>query len=223
MKRMIVVLLMGVLSSVAHADRWQPADRLRIANLNDPQIAPDGKWVAVVVARANVKDNRWDSDLVLFDSTTGEQHPLTYDRRGVAAPRWSPDGSQLAFLANASAERDAKRQIWLLPMHGGEAHRITDAARGVQQYAWSPDGSQIAFVTTDDPVANEDKGNRSFEIGDDDYLTTAAPAPSHIWLVSASGDKARRLTSGSWGLPGATPPGPGRSPQAWAQGGGTID
>src|SRR4051794_997802 len=130
MKRMVVVLLMGVLSTVAHADRWQPSDRLRIANLNDPQISPDGKSVAVVVARANVKENRWDGDLVLFDTATGEQHPLTYDRRGVAAPRWSPDGSQLAFLANGSTDREAERQILLLPSHGRETHRLTDARPG---------------------------------------------------------------------------------------------
>jgi len=222
MKRIIVVLFVVAVSIAAHADRWQPSDRLRVANLNDPQISPDGKAVAVVIARANVKENRWDGDLVLIDTATGEQHQLTYERRGIAAPRWSPDGSQLAFLANGSADRDAKRQIWMLPSRGGEAHRITDTARGVQQYAWSPDGSQLAFVTTDDPAANEDKGNHAFEIGDDDYLTTAAPAPSHIWLITASGEKARRLTSGSWSLPVAHPPGPAPSPLAWSPDGKTI-
>jgi dipeptidyl aminopeptidase/acylaminoacyl peptidase len=220
MKRIVVALLF--VAAAAYADRWQPSDRLRIANLNDPQISPDGKSVAVVVTRANVKENRWDGDLLVIDTATGEQHQLTYDRRGVAAPRWSPDGSQLAFLANGSTDRDAKRQIWILPTRSGEARRITDTARGVQQYAWSPDGSQLAFVTSDDPAANEEKGNRAFEIGDDDYLATAAPSPSHIWLVSPSGDKARRLTSGSWSLPVVHPPGPAPSPLAWSPDGKTI-
>ncbi|MEA2338298.1 MAG: hypothetical protein QOE82_2305, partial [Thermoanaerobaculia bacterium] len=222
MKRIVVALLFVALSTAAHADRWQPSDRLRIANLNDPQISPDGKSVAVVITRANVKENRYDGDLLVIDTATAEQHQLTYDRRGVAAPRWSPDGSQLSFLANASSDRDAKRQIWILPTRGGEAHRITDTARGVQQYAWSPDGSQLAFVTSDDPVANEEKGNRAFEIGDDDYLATTAPTPSHIWLVSLAGEKARRLTSGSWSLPVAHPPGPAPSPLAWSPDGKTI-
>ena len=224
MKRIFVALLF--IAAIGQAQRWQPSDRLRIANLNDPQISPDGKSIAVVVTRANVKENRYDGDLFMIDVATGEQRQLSYDRRGVAAPRWSPDGSQLAFLANASSERDAKRQIWILPARGGEARRITDAARGVQQYAWSPDGAQLAFVTSDDPVPNEEKGNRSFEIGDDDYLNTTAPTPSHIWLVTASlssgGDKARRLTSGSWSLPVAHPPGPAPSPLAWSPDGKTI-
>lgn len=133
MKRIVVALLF--IAATASAQRWQPADRLRIANLNDPQISPDGKSVAVVISRANVKENRFDGDLFVIDIGNGEQHQLTYDRRGVAAPRCSADGSHLAFLANASSDRDAKRQIWILPTGGGEARRITDAARGVQQYS----------------------------------------------------------------------------------------
>jgi Tol biopolymer transport system component len=220
MKRIFVALLF--VAGIAQAQRWQPSDRLRIANVNDPQISPDGKSIAVVVSRANAKENRYDGDLLVIDAGSGEQHQLTYDRRGVASPRWSPDGSQLAFLANASADREARRQIWILPTRGGEARRITDASRGVQQYSWSPDGAQLAFVTSDDPVPNEEKNNRMLEIGDDDYLTTTSPTPSHIWLVSPSGDKSRRLTSGSWSLPVAHPPGPAPSPLAWSPDGKTI-
>src|SRR5205823_6999904 len=125
---------------------------------------------------------------------------------------------QIAFLANA----DQKRQLWLMPTSGGDAHRITDAPRGVQQFTWSPDGSQIAYVAADEPVANEDKNNRSFEIGDDDFLTTVAPTPSHIWVVDAASGKSRRVTSGAWSLPIAHPPGPAPSPLSWSPDGKTI-
>jgi dipeptidyl aminopeptidase/acylaminoacyl peptidase len=206
----------------AHAQRWQISDRLRLANLNDPQISPDGKSVVLIVSHANLKDDRWDGDLVLVDVAGGEQHPITYDRRGVAWPRWSPDGTRIAFLANASNERDAKRQIWITSMIGGDPRRITDAPRGVQQFTWSPDGTQIAYVTADEPAANEDKNNRSFEIGDDDYLTTVAPTPSHIWVVDAASGKSRRVTSGAWSLPIAHPPGPAPSPLSWSPDGKTI-
>ena len=219
MKRAVVALLF--VAAIAHADRWQPADRLRIANLSDPQISPDGKSIAVVVTRANVKENRWDGDLIMIDVATSEQHPLTFDRRGVASPRWSPDGSQLAFLANASSEKEAKRQIWSLPMHGGEARRISDVSRGVQQFAWSPDGSQIAFVTSDDPPKVDEKV-LSFEIGDDDYLMREEPTPSHLWVIPAKGGTARRVTSGAWSLPIAHPPGPAASPLSWSPDGKTI-
>ncbi|MFE5097347.1 TolB family protein, partial [Streptomyces sp. NPDC056638] len=56
------------------------------------------------------------------------------------APRWSPDGTQLAFLREG--------QLHLLPVDGGEAVALTTAARcpaGAGTPVWSPDGSRIAF------------------------------------------------------------------------------
>jgi dipeptidyl aminopeptidase/acylaminoacyl peptidase len=218
------LLVLSLATTALAAERYQPADRARIALPSDPQISPDAKSVALVVSRANTKDNRWEPELVVVDVATGALRPLAFDRRGVASPRWSPDGQRLAFLANASAEKDAKRQIWVMSMRGGDARRITEAGSGVQQLAWSPDGSQIAFVTADEGEKrpDADKNNRSFEIVDDDYLTTAAPTPSHVWVVSSDGGDARRVTSGAWSLPIAHPPGPAPSPLSWSRDGKTI-
>jgi dipeptidyl aminopeptidase/acylaminoacyl peptidase len=219
MKRLLLVFL---IASAAHAARLTPTDRYRLVNVTDPQISPDGKSIVCVVARANVKDDRWDGDLMLVDVATGALQPLTYERRGVTSPRWSPDGQRIAFLANATADREAKRQIWVMPLRIGEARRITDAARGVQQFVWSPDGSQMAFVTSDEATPNEDKNNRSFEVQDDDYLTREEVTASHLWLVPSNGGAARRVTSGSWSLPVAHPPGPVPSPLTWSPDGRTM-
>src|SRR5436853_3537427 len=195
MKRLFLI---GLVAVTAQAARIQPTDLYKQVNVSDPQISPDGKSVVCVVSRVNVKDDRWDPELMLVDVASGGQRPLTYERRGLASPRWSPDGQRIAFLASATADRDAKRQIWVMPLRVGEARRITDAARGVQQFVWSPDGSQIAFVTSDEATLNEDKNNRSFEVQDDDYLTREEVTPSHLWIVPANGGAARRVTSGSW-------------------------
>jgi dipeptidyl aminopeptidase/acylaminoacyl peptidase len=222
MKRIASALLfLATLATLVHAEGWQPTDRLRIVNPNDPQMSPDGKTVAVILSRANAKENRYDAEIVAIDVAGGTQRPLTFDRRGVAAPRWSPDGSAIAFLANGSSEKDAKRQIWILPVAGGDARRITEAPRGVQQFAWSPDGSQIAFVTADEPPKTDEKV-LSFEIGDDDYLMREEPTSSHLWLVPSKGGSARRVTFGAWSLPIAHPPGPAPSPLSWSPDGKTI-
>jgi len=225
MKHLSCLALLALSAPTAGlAARFQPSDRLLIATPSDPQISPDGKAVALVVSRANTKDNRWDPELVLVDVASATQRPLAFDRRGVASPRWSPDGQRLAFLANATSEKEAKRQIWVMSMRGGDPRRMTDAVNGVQQFAWSPDGTRIAFVTADEPEKRTDaeKHNRSFEVVDDDYLTTTAPTPSHVWLVPADGGEARRLTSGRWSLPVAHPPGPVPSPLSWSPDGKTI-
>jgi dipeptidyl aminopeptidase/acylaminoacyl peptidase len=220
MKRALLILLLAT-TAIAQS-RYQNSDRFRIVNLSDPQVAPDGKSVVVIASRANTKDNRYDGELLLVDTASSAQRALTAERRGLASPRWSPDGESLAFLANSGSGAEARRQIFVMPLRGGDAVRITDAARGVQQFAWSPDGAQIGFVTSDEPAANEEKNNKSFEIGDDDYMTTAAPAPSHLWIVGVADKKARRVTSGTWSVPVAHPPGPAPSPLSWSADGKTI-
>jgi len=224
MKRALLLLLILAIALGVHAERFQLSDRFRLTTLSDPQISPDGKQIVVVSSRADTNENRYDTSLVLIDVAGGAQQTLTADRRGVTWPRWSPDGSKLAFLANASSEKEAKKQIWLLPMRGGDARRITDAPKGVQQFAWSPDGAQLAFATADEAERDPklDRHNLSFEVGDDDFLVTAPATPSHVWLVPADGGKARRLTSGAWSLPVARPPGPVPSPLTWSADGKQI-
>src|SRR5438094_1372072 len=70
----------------------------KIVKITDPQISVDGKSIALVVEHANYEENRYDSDLDLIEIGTGARHILTHARRNVRQPRWSPDGSRLAFL-----------------------------------------------------------------------------------------------------------------------------
>src|SRR5207237_5035550 len=98
--------------------------------------APDGKSVAILVARANLDNERWDSEIAVVDVSTGTLRDLTTDRRGVGSPRWSPRGDRLAFVAKAGSGEDAQSQIFILTLGGGDPKRITNAPKGVQQFAW---------------------------------------------------------------------------------------
>src|ERR1051326_6888853 len=70
----------------------------KIVRLNDPQIAPDGKSIAIVVSRANYEEDRYDPQLVLIDTAPRPQRLRARERRGRGRARWSPDGTRLAFL-----------------------------------------------------------------------------------------------------------------------------
>lgn len=198
----------------------------RIVRVADPQIAPDGKSIVVVVSRANFEENRYDVELTLVDVASGRLRTLTSGRRGIGQPRWSPTGERLAFLAQVppAAGGELRTQVFVMPMDGGDARRVTDAARGVQHFAWSPDGQMLAFATADEPPKQTgiERHNRSFEIGNDDFLVQAAAQPTHIWLVGAGGGEAKRLTSGPWSLPTSFPPGPPASPLSWSPDGRSI-
>ena len=193
-------------------------DLAKITSVADPQISPDGKTIVFVVSRPNLEKDRGDRELVQIDIASGKQQVLTYERRGVGSPRWSPSGDRLAFVALSGSGKDEQPQVFILRMTGGEAKKISDAPNGIEQFAWRPNGQDIAYVTSDEPENKKEieKHNDAFEVGDNDYLATEAALPSHIWLVAAEGGKAKRLTSGSWSLPKSAPPSPPASPISWS-------
>ena len=235
-------------SVAASTGRFDLESLARMTRVSDPQLSPDGRSIVVVVSRPNYDDNRTDADLVLVDVATGAQRILTRGRKQLAAPRWSPSGDRLAFLAEAApvpakkakaaaspapsaagapaadADRKPSRQIHVLPMNGGDALIVTDAPEGVQQFAWRPDGGAIAYVTQD-PFADAEarkKGEDAFDVGDNDFLTQEPARPSHVWMIPGEGGEAKRLTSGAWSLPMSEPPGPPSSPIAWSPDGRSL-
>ena len=196
----------------AQSNPLQLDDIGKIVNVSDPQLSPDGKSIAMIVSRPNLVQDRYDASLVLVDVASGKQRILTYERKNVASPRWSPTGDRIAFLAVAAPSSDSMtdgvsqpnppagakpappskkptEQIYVLPMNGGEAQPITRSAHEVEQIAWSPDGRQIAFAMADDNPSQKaiDRHEDAFEVGDNSYLTTEADVPAHLWLVSAEG------------------------------------
>lgn len=218
-----LVLFFGAPATKAQGQRIQISDLHKIVRVADPQISPDDKSIVVTVAHANMKEDRYDSELVLIDIATGAQRALTSGHKGASSARWSPSGDRLAFLAIAGEGKDAAPQIFVLPMSGGDAKQVTTAPDGVEQFAWRPDGAMLAYVTPD-PVDKKaiEAHHDAFEVGDTDYLETAAAMPSHVWLVPADGGAAKRLTSGSWSLPIVFPPSPPSSPLSWSPDGKSI-
>lgn len=223
---LIVLSIFSVVGLGQAQRRMQLDDLGRIVRVTDPQIAPDGKSIVIVVSRANYEENRYDADLVLVDAASGNQRVLTHERRSVSHPRFSPSGDQLAFLSSVALAngQPPRAQIFVMPMKGGDARRLTSAPKAVQQFAWSPDGSAIAFATEDEPEkkTGPERFNDSFEVGNDDFLIQSQALPTHAWIVPAAGGEARRLTSGSWSLPINHPPGAPASPLTWSADGKSI-
>jgi len=193
--------VMAAIPAVAGARPIELADLNDIVHLTDPQLSPDGKTIAVVVARANLEENQYQNQLYLIDVNSGIERPLTHGRHGVHAPRWSPDGKSLAFLAG---DANAVSQVFDLPLAGGEARQITQSPTPVFSYAWRPSGQDMVFVRRDEPVKREgiQRHNKSFEAGDDNYLARAEALPLHLWLVSVTAGDMTRLTDGDEGVNG---------------------
>jgi dipeptidyl aminopeptidase/acylaminoacyl peptidase len=215
---LLLATLLASRAALAQTRRLELNDYAKIASVSDPQISPDGKTIVFVLSRPNLGEDRSDRQLVLIDIAAGAQHVLTYDRKSVGTPRWSPGGDRLAFVAVEGAGKDARPQVFVLSMGGGEARKITDAPNGIEQFAWRPNGQEIAYVSSDEPENKKEieKHQDAFEVGDNDFLAAEAALPSHIWLIAAEGGKAKRLTSGTWSLPKSAPPSSPASPISWS-------
>lgn len=206
---LLVVALPNLAQAAPNSHGFRMQDVRKITSIYDPRISPNGKQIVVVMSTPDWKKDKRPARLVLIDTATGKQRTLTWDRDDVSSPRWSPDGSRLAFLADND---DGQSQVWVMPMDGGDAKRITDDKQGVDEFSWSPDGKRIAFVAQDPPLNEKaiKHHDKAFQVTTGNFQMRKALAPWHLWVVPSDGKrKARRLTRGAFSLDtgqgGATP------------------
>ena len=118
-------------------------DMIKMHRIAEPQISPDGKWVAYTVSTPDMDANRGVSNIWIVPAVGGAAMQLTQSGHDSSAV-WSPDGKTLAFLSSRAGES----QIYLLSMEGGEAHALTKLSTGADMVKWSPDGKTIAFTSS---------------------------------------------------------------------------
>ncbi len=149
MKRIAGVLVPSLLAALVMPVAAQKRaitvdDYLALKSVGNPQLSPDGKWVAYTVTEPSLKDNRGSTRIWLAEVANGSARQLTAGPASDRQPRWSPDGRTLAFVST----RANGAQLWVLPVAGGEARRLTSLADGVFDPLWLPDGTGL-IVTSD--------------------------------------------------------------------------
>jgi len=142
-------------------------DYIALKGVSDPQLSPDGKWVAYTVSTPSLQDNRNVARLWVAEVATGRSRQLTGGPGSDRQPRWSPDGKTLAFIST----REGGAQVWLLPIAGGDARKVSSLADGASDPVWLPDGSGVLVVS-------DIKWPENQEI---DQRNGAYPTEARIW------------------------------------------
>ena len=214
----IVMAVLALAPSAAEKRAITEKDLFRFVWVADPQMAPDGSQVAFVRVTVNDKSDQYESNLWIAKADGSEPpRQLTSGTRDTT-PRWSPDGTRLAFTR--SIDKDGKPQppqIYVMPMSGGEPRAITEIPRGASAPEWSPDSSTIAFSATARPEELMPKSGEKPRESDVRVISEAVyrangisgsgfvdrERPSQIWTVVVPAPDAapaapRRVTSGEF-------------------------
>ncbi|MBV8784794.1 MAG: S9 family peptidase [Gammaproteobacteria bacterium] len=119
-----------------------PEDWYAFQEVSDLAIAPDGATLAYVVTR--YERARDEARGTLWRTEWSGGTPVALTQLDVSAPRFSPDGRCISFLAAPPhAERE---QLWLIDRHGGAPRQVSHVTGVITDYAWSPDNRHVALV-----------------------------------------------------------------------------
>jgi dipeptidyl aminopeptidase/acylaminoacyl peptidase len=138
MLRTLLIVCLAALGAAGAAAQDAPHpfsihDMLAMERLSDPQVSPDGRWVAFVVRSTDLEANRGRTDIWLTSIDGKTTKRLTSHEAGDWNPRWCRDGG-LFFLST----RSGSSQVWRIEPTGGEARQITDLPLDINEFRVEP-------------------------------------------------------------------------------------
>lgn len=211
-RTVVVLLLMLAGTSLAHAQD-QSFSRMDVFDLewaDNPRVSPEGEVVVYERQGMDVMEDQRTSQLWMIEADGSGHVKLTNREADESSPRWSPDGSKIAFT---SSDGQNGSEIYVHWLEQDRTTRITQLENSPSDLSWSPDGDYIAFsmqVPEDEPqfVTPPDKpegadwaepprvetrlNHEQNGVGVLDY------GFDHLFVVPAEGGSARQVTSGDY-------------------------
>jgi dipeptidyl aminopeptidase/acylaminoacyl peptidase len=121
-----------------------PSDLLLWRNAGSLALSPDGSRLAFCEMWCEDDANKMAIFVVPSDGSEPARR-ITFGPKGDRGPKWSPDGTKLAFLS--VRETDWRSDLYVMNMAaGGDPELVATLPRGIGEFAWSPDGTRFALT-----------------------------------------------------------------------------
>jgi dipeptidyl aminopeptidase/acylaminoacyl peptidase len=178
-------------------------DIAKFERVGDPQVSPDGKWIAYTVSKVDVNEDKNVTQLWMVSWDGKQEVQLTFSKDGAGNPQWSPDGKWLAFTSGRDGEAKGS-QVWVLDRRGGEAQQLTNVKESLGGFKWSPDSKTLLLTITQRDEPEPEKGAKPkapkpividrfhFKEDREGFLTDKEP---HLFLFDVATKKLTKLTN----------------------------
>ncbi|MDG2388597.1 MAG: prolyl oligopeptidase family serine peptidase, partial [Planctomycetaceae bacterium] len=201
MKKLILISAMILCGASYGQESFTIDDALRMGNVDDVKILPDGTSVFYSISSLDWSKNERTKRYFLASSDGSSVSEYTSIAGGESFS-FSPDGKSLAFLREVESDSDSdelKMQIFIMPTNGGEVIQVSEHPGKIVDYKWSPNVETIFFVAED---VYDEETEREIESGADPIFVDEAPNGkerarfSNIWKLDLiDGKNARKITN----------------------------
>ncbi len=154
-----ILLITFTFAAAFGQSTWTPEMQVKLKAVGSPRVSPDGKRVVYTVNEPvmTVDKSEFITQIWLAATDGTDNRQITFGDKSSTNPKWSPDGSMIAFTSN---RKDNRNQMFVLRLNGGESEQITDGKAAVSNFEWSPDGKWLAFTMTDPKTEDEEKNDK---------------------------------------------------------------
>src|SRR6476661_5347888 len=128
--------------AMPESQRLHDLDVFQLETADDVQISPDGTKIVYVRVSYDIMTDRARRNLWMVNADGSNNRPLRSESKSFLSPRWSPDGTRLAYVSAA----EGSPQLYVRWMDSGQTALLTNLVEAPTAIAWSPDGKSIAFT-----------------------------------------------------------------------------
>ena len=206
---LLVIASVAGAAELPDARRLHSIDVFQLEYADDVQISPDGSRIVYVRVSHDIMTDRARRNLWMINADGTNNRPLRSEIRSFSSPRWSPDGTRIAYVSAA----EGSPQLYVRWMDSGQTALLTNLVEAPDAIAWSPDGKSLAFTqlvpSKKEPLAapppKPEGATWAPPVKVIDSVVYSADGAGyleagyqHVFIVSAEGGTPRQLTEGDF-------------------------